>query len=651
MADLLKNEKTLISEFDYSKNPDIDIDTITLGSNKKVWWTCPNGHSYCQSVDKRHIRGSGCPYCSGKKVLEGFNDLCTVNPSLSKEWDFGKNLGITPQNVTLHSNKKVWWRCNICGYSWESKINDRANRQGCPKCAKEKRIKSFRENYVLKKGVNDLSTLRPDLLAEWDYDKNIDISPDDYTCGSKIKVWWKCQTCGNEWKASINNRTNHDSGCPKCKKYSRTSFPEQAILFYLQKLFPSAENSFTDIFYTSRRELDIYIPEKRVGIEYDGIAFHSDERAKKVGIEKYEVCKRNDIKLIRVSESPYETDDCDFYIYRDGYTSSSLDIAITKVVKLLSDKKIDIDSERDRREISLRYFGIIKGKSIAAMFPEIIKEWDFKKNGDITPEMVNSSSVIKYWWKCEKGHSYEMTPANKCYKKSGCPICSGRKVLSGFNDLKTKYPEIAKEWDNIKNFPIKPEEVSPYSNKKYWWICDLGHSYSAQPNNRVTNKSGCPYCTDKKVLSGYNDIATTHPEIMRYWNYSRNKEISPEQVSAGSIKKVWWKCPNGHEYEKSIASFIKYPNCPICSGRLLQKGINDLKTTHPDLAKEWDYEKNKITPESVTRTYSEKVWWKCQTCGMQWQQSVNVRVLKGIGCPKCGYKIKLGETRKRNRLL
>ena len=159
MADLLKNEKKLISEFDFSRNPDIDIDSITLGSNKKVWWICPNGHNYCQTVEKRHNRGSGCPYCSGKKVLIGFNDLQTVNPILSEEWDFDKNKGITPQSVTLHSNKKVWWRCRTCGYSWESKINDRAYGQGCPKCSKEKRIGSFRENYVLKRGVNDLPTL------------------------------------------------------------------------------------------------------------------------------------------------------------------------------------------------------------------------------------------------------------------------------------------------------------------------------------------------------------------------------------------------------------------------------------------------------------------------------------------------------------
>ena len=649
MSNLLKSEKTLLSEFDYSKNPTIDINTITLGSNKKVWWKCPNGHSYDQTVDKRYSRGYGCPYCSGKKVLFGFNDLSTVQPELSKEWDYVKNIDIRPENVTLHSNKKVWWKCNACGFSWESKVNHRANGRGCPKCAKSKRINSFKENFVLKRGENDLSTLRPDLVLEWDYSKNKGIDPKNYTCGSKEKIWWKCSTCGFEWNASINNRAINESGCPKCKKYTRTSFPEQAILFYLRQLFNSVENSYTDIFYPSRRELDIYIPEIKTGIEYDGIAFHSDERAKKVGLEKYEVCKKNNIRLIRVSESPEKTDDCDFYIYRDGYNSSSLDNAISKVVELLSDKSIDIDTERDRRTISSQYFGIIKNKSIAIRFPEKVKEWDIEKNGDIVPDMVNSSSIVKYWWKCEKGHSYQMTPANKCHHGSGCPICSGKQILSGFNDLKTRNPEIAKDWDYDKNYPLQADEVSPFSNKKYWWICSEGHSYCASPNNRISNKSNCPYCSGKKVMAGYNDLVTTNKDIIKYWDFSLNKDIDPEQISAGSLKKVWWICPKGHEYEKAVASFIKYPNCPVCSGRVLKTGVNDLKTTHPNLAEEWDLNKNKITPDSVTRTFDGKVWWKCHTCGTEWEQKVNVRVLKGAGCPNCGYKVKLGETRRKRK--
>ena len=169
------------------------------------------------------------------------------------------------------------------------------------------------------------------------------------------------------------------------------------------------------------------------------------------------------------------------------------------------------------------------------------------------------------------------------------------------------------------------------------------------PDNRCYGGSGCPYCSGKKVQRGFNDLSTTNPEIIDRWDYEKNGDLTPEMVSAGSNKKVWWICPNGHEYEKRIASFIKYPNCPICSGRLLEVGVNDLKTTHPAMADQWDYAKNDITPDSITRTYDKKVWWKCGVCGTEWQQKVNARVLRGIGCPYCGYKIKLGETRRKNK--
>lgn len=92
---------------------------------------------------------------------------------------------------------------------------------------------------MFKRGVNDLRVLRPDLLEEWDYAKNSanDTFPEDFTTHSKEKVWWKCAACGNGWQATIKNRADNNSGCPTCMKYNRTSFPEQAIVFYLSMIF------------------------------------------------------------------------------------------------------------------------------------------------------------------------------------------------------------------------------------------------------------------------------------------------------------------------------------------------------------------------------------------------------------------------------
>ena len=114
-------------------------------SGKKVWWKCSNGHEWQTTISHRTI-GSGCPYCSGLKVIKGENDLQTVNPTLANEWNYEKNDGLTPLDVRPSSGKKVWWKCRE-GHEWQATINHRNNGNGCPICAKEKRKKKLRFRY------------------------------------------------------------------------------------------------------------------------------------------------------------------------------------------------------------------------------------------------------------------------------------------------------------------------------------------------------------------------------------------------------------------------------------------------------------------------------------------------------------------------
>ena len=637
----------LLKEWDYEKNALICApDTISYKSNKKVWWICAKGHSFQQTIDKRVSRNYNCPYCSNKKILPGYNDLKTLGTSLMEEWNYEKNEDIDPSSLALHSNKYAWWKCSKCGNEWKAKINDRANGRSCPLCSKAKRIKSFRENTYLKRGENDFATERPDLLNEWDQEKNQNKFPSDFTKNSNEKIWWKCSICGNTWQATITNRANRNSGCPKCSRHNRTSFPEQALFYYIKKIYPNSINSYTEIFYPSQRELDIFIPNLAIGIEYDGKAWHSDNRSQKVGKEKYLICKEKSIKFIRVSEdNETNKEDCDYFIFRNGFDDNSLDCVIKKVIGLISDQSIHINTSKDRNKIMKQYIAIIKNKSIATQHPEAITEWDINKNDGITPDMINASSNNKFWWLCKNGHSYLSSPDNKFRNNLMCPYCSNKKVLKGFNDLETTFPEIAKEWDFELNRTLSPIDVVSGSNKKVYWLCNKGHSYLKSIYERTARGDGCPYCSGRKVLAGYNDIATTNPEVLKIWNYQKNISIAPSNFTKGSTSIVWWKCLTGHEWQNSIYKQIHYNSCPICTGRQLQVGINDLQTTHPNIVKEWDYEKNgDLKPSSITKTYDQKVWWVCQTCGKEWQAKVNVRIQTGSGCPKCGYAIKMQQT-------
>lgn len=126
MSSYLKDNKELMREYDFEKNININLDAVTLGSEEKIWWLCSKGHSYQAMVHNRK-KGSGCPYCDGKKVLVGYNDLATINPKLAAEWNYKKNGDLKPTDVTAGSHKKVWWICKN-GHEWEAVINTRTQR-------------------------------------------------------------------------------------------------------------------------------------------------------------------------------------------------------------------------------------------------------------------------------------------------------------------------------------------------------------------------------------------------------------------------------------------------------------------------------------------------------------------------------------------
>ena len=223
---------------------------------------------------------------------------------------------------------------------------------------------------------------------------------------------------------------------------------------------------------------------------------------------------------------------------------------------------------------------------------KLMSEWDWGKNNELgyVPEKISMGSHTKVWWKCEKGHEWQAIVKDRTIG-TGCPYCSGNKILVGYNDFASCYPEVAKSWDYLKNGNIKPSSIGCGSDKKYWWKCEKGHEWQASPQNRKT--TGCPICDGKKVLIGYNDWATQFPKVAKEWNYEKNKAITPTMVTSGSNRRVWWKCKvcKG-EYEAIIVNRTKRNSgCPYCVGQKVLKGFNDLQTKAPDLAVEWSKKK------------------------------------------------------------
>lgn len=276
------------------------------------------------------------------------------------------------------------------------------------------------------------------------------------------------------------------------------------------------------------------------------------------------------------------------------------------------------------------------GKSLADLRPEIASTWHPAKNGETTPKDFREFSMFRAWWIGDCGHEWEATIAKRSGGR-GCPVCVGKKVVEGVNDLVTTDPDLAREWHPTRNGDLRPTQVGRGSDRKVWWS-DHGHEWETTISSRASGGQGCAVCRGLAIQVGVNDLATTHPEVASWWHPTKNGELTPNDVTAGSHRKVWWIGDCGHEWNARLGKRTLGGGCPVCRGLLIVEGVNDLASQYPDLAAEWDDEKNgDLRPSRVTVSTATKVWWKCAE-GHSWRTSVNARDYGSHGCPECaGY--------------
>ena len=435
-----------------------DPATITFGSSKKRDWKCSKGHIWLASVNKRSSKNSGCPYCSGQRVLIGFNDLGTTHPEIALEAD-----GWDPAAVTAGSSREKFnWKCRQ-GHSWTSNVVGRVNSaSGCAVC-------SGRQINV---GSNDLATTHPALASEahgWD--------PTTITFGSSKKRDWKCSN-GHQWTATVNSRAS-GRGCPVCT--NRLIVP-----------------GFNDLVTTH--------PE--IAVEADGW----DPTTVSFGTgKKFDwKCSKGHQWTVSPNQRSNNNTGCPFCAGNE----------------------------------------VVLGETdLQTKFPDIAKQahdWD--------PTTCTAMSNIKREWICELGHIWSAPPAARVIGR-GCTYCSNQRVLPGFNDLATVNPELAAEahgWD--------PTILAYGSNKRVEWICQLGHIWKTSVAKRYLGETGCPYCLNQRVLPGFNDLATVNPELA-----AEAHGWDPTTLASKSNRKVGWICSSGHVWKSTVANRTQGKGCPSCA--------------------------------------------------------------------------------------
>ena len=399
----------------------------------------------------------------------------------------------------------------------------------------------------------------------------------------------------------------------------------------------------------------------------------------------------------------------------------------------------------------------------------LLKEWNYDRNGRLTPSDFKEHSARKIWWKCKKGHEWCSSISDRS-RGDGCPYCSGKRVLVGFNDLAHINPYIAKEWNYEKNGNKIPQKYTCKSGIKVWWKCEKGHEWKTSISNR-SRGDGCPKCNSgirtsfpeqaiyfyvKKIypdavnrctdvlpngmeidifipsinvgieydgsvwhesdkalekevkkyiecndiflirvkekggnarenscdvmlriddsfnneaysslfmqLSKYikipneidvkndrvhiqenykteiknNSFGSKYADLVVEWDSEKNGMLTPYMFSSNSGERIWWKCCKNHSWQTTISTRAKGSGCPYCSGRYAIKGENDLQTLRPEIASEWNYNKNgKLLPCEFKSQSNKKVWWKCKE-GHEWEAIIANRTRRGDGCPVCG---------------
>ena len=412
-------------------------------------------------------------------------------------------------------------------FEWEAKVYARNEYPGCP----------FLNGHSIWTGFNDLATINPELAAQWHPTKNGDLKPTQVTANSGLKVWWSLpydipldypieplrgKHFKFEWEASIDNRNKHQS-CP-------------------------------------------YLIGKAVWPGFNDLATINPKLA-----AQWHPTKNGDLKPTQVTAN-------------SGYKVWWLlhyDIPNDYFIESLKGKHFDFEWEST---IANRSSGFecpfLSGRAIwpgfndlATINPELAAQWHPTKNGNLRPTQVTANAKKKVWWFLSydvpidypveylRGKHFDFewkaSIGNRNQGK-GCPYLTGNAIWPGFNDLAATNPELAAQWHTTKNGDLKPAQATVSTDKKVWWLLsydvpidypveylrgkhfDFEWKASINSRNRGT---GCPYLAGKAVWPGFNDLATTNPELAAQWHPTKNGNLRPTQVTANSNRKVWWLYP------------------------------------------------------------------------------------------------------------
>jgi hypothetical protein len=574
-------------EWHPTKNDDLTPDMITPTAHEKPWWKCEEGHEWQANLSNRAGNNTICPYCAKKLPSKDYN-LKLLHPDIVKEWNYELN-DKSPEHYTPSTKRKVWWNCKY-DHPYEMQIQTRTRKgkmQSCPEHKLERQVASYKKTVLKKAG--SISEKRPELLNEWNWNKNKGLNPDNLAITSIEKVWWKCKR-NHEWQAVIQKRTigngnGHGQNCPQCN--NKTSHLEVRIYSELKFFFP--KTIWQHPFHGGH--LDIFMPDYNLAVEVDGF-WHENHKPR--DLKKNEQASKDGITLIRIRDPKLEQI-TPLHIIHDWRNRGDLQTLADLFNLLLNELQLDnskkttlADYIRNGQYVNEEFYldtwanntDPKPGHSLAERAPEMAKDWHPTANGKLTPNEIPFSSSMKVYWLCGIHGKWKSSPNTRSgnTKKflSGCPKCGKKRgarirmMMAAEKHSVKDVPQLIKQWHPTKNTEFTPEMVSPGSSKIAWWKCKKGHEWKVRivylyrhfnEATRLDIFTGCPSCykNDRKqfadeirkiklVKSG--SMLDHYPEITKIWH--KENKFKPSELSKGSNKKVKLTCPNNHIIERTL---------------------------------------------------------------------------------------------------
>ena len=412
-------------------------------------------------------------------------------------------------------------------------------------------------------------------------------------------------------------------------------------------------------------EIDVYLPEIKVGIEYDGKHYHKESKR---DFEKNRRCALAGIDLIRFREKGCPEMIGVTVIEVDSKDLNSLSSSISELLQILDKKyglhsNIEVNLREDLSTIMEKKYVSRKENSLADQYPQIASM--LHPDNNIRPTAIPCGSNQPLKWKCpDCDHEWTavVTAVISSYERAGrtgCPRCAGKVLVIGENDAATIDPQAAQCWDYDRN-PDKLSDHLTWDLDYRWWICgNCKERFERQIC--VMCRGGathlCEPCSKKeasknrfkKIAQAGNNILEKNPEVAKYWDYGRNDD-RPEDYTPSSEKTKWWICSKcGQSYKSRIIVRTREntTECFTCSRRRggdknrinsLQNGDNTFAKKYPRLAKQWHPTLNgDLTPFDIPPNYNKLVWWYCDSCKQAWDRIPAVRIRNGDNdlCPIC----------------